>query len=55
MDSDSINFMDMASLGEMSLRKVRLGEEKKFSSERGLILINGLMDGCASAAQVAPG
>lgn len=35
VDSDSINFMDMASLGEMSLRKVRLGEEKKFFLQKG--------------------
>ena len=45
MDSDSINYVDMASLGEMRLRKVHLGGEKKFSSERGLTLMIGLIDG----------
>ena len=45
VDSDSINYVDMASLGEMRLRKVHLGGEKKFSSESGLTLIIGLIDG----------
>ena len=55
VDSDSINYVDMASLGEMRLRKVHLGGEKKFSSESGLTLIIGLIDGWAWAAQVALG